>query len=366
MKKIFEKIPVTKTMAALLLAAVAFSPASAGAEIREGSVELSPFIGYSFFDNQHNLTDDFVYGGRLGYNFTNHFGIEGVLEYIKSDVDDRSAPWTEEGQFTSPIDDVEITMYHLDLLYHFMPERNFNPFLAAGYGFTHYNPEINNRDMAIVSLGVGAKYWLADDVALRVDLRDNMLYDESIHDLQATVGIVFAFGGNKSAKKAEPAPVVQARPEKVVPIIIVVAEEPEEKVVEKVKVLAVDPEIEKKVVVLAFEDLHFDFDKATLTPKAKMVLKESIKNLKRNPKAHIRIAGYTSAAGTDEYNQKLSERRAQAVKDYLVEEGVVLPNRLSTIGYGEDRSAEYEYIPKSLYSKAAKANMRVLFKVVVE
>ncbi len=238
MKKIFAKVPVIKTMAALMLASVAFAPASASAEIREGSIELSPFIGYNFFESQQNLKDSFVYGGRVGYNFTNHFGIEGVGEFIKSKVDDSSAPWTEEGQFTSPIDDVKITMYHLDLLYHFMPESNFNPFLAAGYGFAHYNPEINSRDMAIVDYGVGAKYWLADDIALRVDLRDNLLYDENIHNVEATFGIVFAFGG-KSAKKPvavasyEPKPKPEATPAPV-------AEAP-------VVILAAEPKAEKKV-----------------------------------------------------------------------------------------------------------------------
>ena len=63
----------------------------------------------------------------------------------------------------------------------------------------------------------------------------------------------------------------------------------------------------EKVVVLAFEDIHFDFDKSTLKPEAQAILKRNIQLLKENPKAQIRIAGYTSASGTDAYNQKLSE-----------------------------------------------------------
>lgn len=88
--------------------------------------------------------------------------------------------------------------------------------------------------------------------------------------------------------------------------------------------------------------------------------------MKENPKAQIRIAGYTSASGTEAYNQKLSERRANAVKSYLVNEGIIASDRLTTIGYGETNPAMYEAAPKEIYSKAAKANMRVLFEVIVK
>ena len=144
---------------------------------------------------------------------------------------------------------------------------------------------------------------------------------------------------------------------------------------EKVVILPEDPALhekivaaaaEKKIVILAFEDVHFDFDKSALTPEAKAILKRDIQVLKDNPKAKVRLAGYTSASGTDAYNQSLSERRSAAVRDYLISEGVITPERLTTIGYGEADPAMYEASPKELYSKAAKANMRVLFEIVVE
>ncbi len=138
---------------------------------------------------------------------------------------------------------------------------------------------------------------------------------------------------------------------------------PDEPIVQEKVVAAV---AEKKVIILAFEDIHFDFDKATLKPEAKAVLKRNIQMLKDNPNAKVRIAGYTSASGTDVYNQGLSERRAAAVEEYLISEGVITPNRLTTIGYGETDPAMYEAAPKQIYSKEAKANMRVLFEIVVQ
>jgi outer membrane protein OmpA-like peptidoglycan-associated protein len=146
--------------------------------------------------------------------------------------------------------------------------------------------------------------------------------------------------------------------------IVIVATEPmvEEKVVAAVSAT----KTEAKVVILAFEDVHFDFDKSTLKPEAQAILKRDIKMLKNNPNAKVRLAGYTSAAGTDAYNQALSERRARAVQEYLINEGIITPDRLSTIGYGEADPAMYEASPKDIYSKAAEANMRVLFEIVVQ
>ncbi|MBF0559934.1 MAG: OmpA family protein [Nitrospirae bacterium] len=127
-----------------------------------------------------------------------------------------------------------------------------------------------------------------------------------------------------------------------------------------------EQEIEEKVIVLALEDVHFDFDKSTLTKEAQEILKMNIRILKEHPKTKVLIEGYTSASGTEEYNQKLSERRANAVKAYIVAEGIVTPDRLSEIGYGKTRPVMYEAVPKDLYSEAAKANMRVLFEIIVK
>jgi outer membrane protein OmpA-like peptidoglycan-associated protein len=142
--------------------------------------------------------------------------------------------------------------------------------------------------------------------------------------------------------------------------VVILASEPREE--QKVMAAAEEP----KTIVIAFEDIHFNFDKSTLTPEAQTILKRNIQVLKDNPNAHVRIAGYTSASGTEEYNQKLSERRAKAVEDYLISEGLVASDRLTRIGYGESDPAMYEAAPKELYSKAAKANMRVLFQIVVQ
>ncbi|OGS08498.1 MAG: hypothetical protein A2270_10920 [Elusimicrobia bacterium RIFOXYA12_FULL_51_18] len=132
-----------------------------------------------------------------------------------------------------------------------------------------------------------------------------------------------------------------------------------------------EPVVEPAPIVLkafTLEDSHFDFNKSTLKPEGMAALRDNIQLLKDNPNTKVRIAGYTSMRGTEEYNQLLSERRAAAVEEFLVMEGGIEPGRITTIGYGETRPLTQEVSPKKrdADSAAAKSNMRVLFTVIVK
>lgn len=135
------------------------------------------------------------------------------------------------------------------------------------------------------------------------------------------------------------------------------------------KVVELAPPVRKlqpKLVLIELSDAHFDFDSSKITPAGITILDKNIRILKANPNLNILIAGYASASGTEEYNQKLSERRATAVRDYLINNGGIAPERLQQIGYGESRRATYEPYPDDLESEAAKSNMRVLFTIIVK
>lgn len=83
-------------------------------------------------------------------------------------------------------------------------------------------------------------------------------------------------------------------------------------------------------------DTFFDFDKAKLRPQGEHVLNELASRVKNVDLEVIIATGHTDAIGTDAYNQKLSQRRAQAVKDYLVSQGLPA-NRIYTEGKGESQ-----------------------------
>jgi len=86
--------------------------------------------------------------------------------------------------------------------------------------------------------------------------------------------------------------------------------------------------------VIDLETVNFGFDKYELSPEAKISLDENLKKLSNQPDLSIFIQGYTDSTGPEEYNQKLSERRAQAVYDYFTAKGVA-PERMKTAGHGE-------------------------------
>jgi OOP family OmpA-OmpF porin len=91
---------------------------------------------------------------------------------------------------------------------------------------------------------------------------------------------------------------------------------------------------ERGQVLFVLEDVHFAFDSATLSDSARSLLEEAATTLENNPRISVNIEGHTDSIGTDAYNQSLSQRRAQAVKDFLVARGIAA-SRLSVIGHGE-------------------------------
>jgi outer membrane protein OmpA-like peptidoglycan-associated protein len=88
----------------------------------------------------------------------------------------------------------------------------------------------------------------------------------------------------------------------------------------------------KKTIVL--RGINFDFDKATIKPEFEGVLDAAVEVLNENPSVSVEVIGYTDSVGGDDYNLGLSDRRAKAVRDYLVAHGVSA-ERLIATGRGE-------------------------------
>ncbi len=101
--------------------------------------------------------------------------------------------------------------------------------------------------------------------------------------------------------------------------------------------------ISKPVVI---ENIFYDFDKATLRPESKEALDEMIKMLNDNPNVTIELGAHTDRKGSDKYNERLAQRRAQSVVDYLIAAGIDTA-RLEAKGYGES-------VPKTVTKKMAQ------------
>ncbi len=83
--------------------------------------------------------------------------------------------------------------------------------------------------------------------------------------------------------------------------------------------------------------VQFDFDKAVVKPQYHSELEKVANFMKAYPKTTGQLEGHTDSIGTEEYNMKLSKRRAESVKNYLIDKFGIDPARLSTVAYGESK-----------------------------
>ncbi|HAF94801.1 MAG: hypothetical protein A2X34_05435 [Elusimicrobia bacterium GWC2_51_8] len=209
--------------------------------------------------------------------------------------------------------------------------------LRAGYQANYPNPQLSG----LTGLTLGLGYTLTRSVAL-----DYAMVPTGELGTSHKFSLSYKFDCPKKPRR--PA------------VVVAVAVAPKPKpasapIAEPVKWV---PIVSKEVIL---EDSHFDFDSAILRPQGMAALHENVQLLKENPNGVVSVAGYTSKMGTEEYNQGLSERRAAAVEAFFVKEGIA-PERITTIGYGETRPAEYE-ATSTEGTDAAKANKRVVSTV---
>jgi peptidoglycan-associated lipoprotein len=112
-------------------------------------------------------------------------------------------------------------------------------------------------------------------------------------------------------------------------------------------------------ITLTDEDVRFGFNQSELTDNARNVLESLITQLKAdNKNVFIEVQGHTDSLGTEDYNMKLGQERADAVRRYLSENGIPL-HRISTISYGETRP-----LTDNKSKKGRSTNRRVVIIVL--
>jgi outer membrane protein OmpA-like peptidoglycan-associated protein len=106
-------------------------------------------------------------------------------------------------------------------------------------------------------------------------------------------------------------------------------------VIEKDKPLIKDFELVKEGMSITLRGIYFDYNKATIKPESQAALGDAAKILQDNPSIRVEIQGHTDSDGSDSYNLQLSDRRAQSVVTYLIQNYAINPSRLTGKGYGE-------------------------------
>lgn len=233
------------------------------------------------------------------------------------------------------------------MYYLFQPEAGrqdgLSVFVRAGLGKMQNSTDLPYERIndTHLMLGAGAEYGLGGGWALRGDLD---LYDKDSQFL--ALGLVKRFGGSKTV------PVVPVKP---APVSEPVAEPAPEPVVappppvdsdhdgvtdgidqcpQSPEGATVDADGCSEVVVITLEGVNFALDSAELVGESREILDRVAARLTAVPTVAIEIQGHTDSQGSEQYNQDLSARRANAVRDYLVEQGLPA-ERLQARGLGE-------------------------------
>jgi OmpA-OmpF porin, OOP family len=235
------------------------------------------------------------------------------------------------------------TLFGADALFMFSREA-FRPFAVVGAGIAQdkasstFGNVSRSKTSPEINAGLGFQYGFTDRVALQVDARkvlsfprDNDFADRRrLNNNYFGFGLNFAFDGPAKAapvQKSEPPPAPVAPPP--APVTPPPAPTPPPQPVAPPP--PPTPQFER--ITLADTEL-FAFDRAELKmPQPK--LDEIAATLNANPQiGNVVVSGHTDRLGPDAYNQRLSQRRADAVKAYLVKKGVS-SNRLTASGKGE-------------------------------
>jgi OOP family OmpA-OmpF porin len=327
-----------KFMVVLSLLACWLMPGISRAEMKAGVFTLSPMLGGVIMEGDQPVDDDgLAYSLALGYNLTKAIALEAVLAGANLD---------EEGSG----DDVDLWTYRLDALYHFMPDNRLVPYLAAGIG----DYSLDSDDEFMANYGAGLLYFLSENVALRADVRHLVAFNESNleHNLLYTAGFKFQFAGTTEPVKPAPldsdgdgvtddldqcpgtpqgAPVddkgcpLDSDGDGVFDCLDQCPNTP--------KGMSVDAKGCELTLTL---HINFDFDSAVIKPEFKKQLDKAAAFVRANSNVpYILIAGHTDSKGSEAYNQRLSERRAAAVRQALIDDYGLDGSKLVARGYGE-------------------------------
>jgi OOP family OmpA-OmpF porin len=161
----------------LVLAAGVARPALA--QLGARSVEVEPFVGVMTFDNDLNLADHVGFGGRLGYNFTDNWALEGSFNFVPHAEADIEG-FDEDGL---NLPETTVWLANGNLLYSFLLNQSrLVPFVTAGGGVANFNVD-NDDNIAEdsetdgeVNAGGGLKLFLSRTVALRADARHHWIF----------------------------------------------------------------------------------------------------------------------------------------------------------------------------------------------
>jgi OOP family OmpA-OmpF porin len=364
------------TLGVMLLAGA--SGVSAQNTIEQG-LYVTPSAGYYMFDSDNdNQTDDApLYGLTLGYQINKYFGVEGSYfrldsevtpkderRYIKDDkgnyILNSTGRLTTVGQFGGKFsdqkvanshtyyaegDDVSVDVYGVNLVFSLGISGPVSPYLAVGYTRLDSDTELSESNDDMMDVALGAKYFVTPNVYVQGDVRALHSWDNEDTDYSAGLGVGYLIGTPATA-----APVVDKAPPPEETPAPVETDSDNDGVPDSRDKCPNTPAGEQvdadgcpvglpggqKEVSITLEVL-FDTNKAVVKPQYLPNVEKLAQFMRDYPNTSADIEGHTDSKGTNDLNKRLSQRRADSVRETLISQFGIDANRLRAVGYGEER-----------------------------
>lgn len=315
-KKFFKVVGVSAALcASSMLSTIALAD--------EGRLYVAPGFQWMDFDSDRMTDDDLGYNLGVGLGLTDKISLEAV--YTRIDFDNHPAISVDR-----------LDSARLDVLYALDNSvGSFAPFLVSGLGHS----DVEDQHDTTLNLGAGLKYRFNDRVEWRSSARTFYGFDDKTYDFGIDTGLVFHLGESRAQARVEPSPMPEPAPEP--------ADSDQDGVPDSrdacpntPRNYAVDargcPIIEEEVARLTL-DVEFEFDRSEVQSQYFQEIRQVAEFLTEHDDVVAVLEGHTDSTGDEAYNQELSERRANAVRQVLIERFDVNAARITARGYGESR-----------------------------
>jgi OOP family OmpA-OmpF porin len=294
---------IMKKLAAVISTTLLVASASANAQFYLGAKAGVSWLNNLCTSSSSSCDEDsWALGSFLGYEVDEYVAIEGGLETL--------------GETTGAgYKDAGLTAYTIAPRLSFPMNEDIDLFVKAGAAFVKYG----NKDDENLFGAVGLNYSLFENIDIQAEYQhiNNIDIDvSSFHANSFTLGFRTKFGGS-----SEPTP------EPVQEVMVV-----EETVVEEVVVAA---PVMKSFNTQLVGSGNFELNSSKLKPESTQKLNELVAFMNQYPQSTVEVVGYTDSTGAAAYNQKLSEKRAQAVANELEAQGIDA-SRITVSGQGEN------------------------------
>ncbi|WP_039915927.1 OmpA family protein [Cellvibrio mixtus] len=303
----------------LVLSAV-IAALSAGASADNHKFEVHADFGRTFFEEP--LEDANTWGLGFGFVLNENWTLDAVASRYSTE--------TQTGGI-----DADGTQYRLDALYHINTESLWRPYVAFGVGDQEieWDNDESHRD-TLLNLGAGVKRNLGGNWEFRTDVRAFNSLDNEYTDLALNAGISYLFGGSPAPVKAAPAPAPEPEKDSDGDGVLDSKDQcPGTPKTHKVDAVGCSLKLTETVSI----DLKITFDtaKAIIKPEFEGEVSKLATFMNQYADTVVTVEGHTDSQGSDAYNQKLSQSRADSVKAALITKYGISADRVKAIGYGE-------------------------------